>query len=44
MKKREQIDDKYKWDLTHIYANEDLLMADIETLKGASGSSRFTYC
>ena len=35
MKKRNQIDDKYKWDLTHIYSNEDELMADIETLKNS---------
>ena len=36
MKKRSQINDKYKWDLTHIYDNEDKLMADIEVLKTAA--------
>ncbi len=36
MKKRNQIAEKYKWDLTHIYDNEDKLMADIELLKGAA--------
>lgn len=33
MKKRSQIEDKYKWDLSHIYSDEDLLMQDIEKLK-----------
>lgn len=36
MKKRNQIDDKYKWDLSHIYSNEDKLLADIETLRNSA--------
>lgn len=36
MKKRNQIEEKYKWDLTHIYENEDILMSDIDKLKEAS--------
>lgn len=33
MKKRNQIEEKFKWKLEDIYPNENLLMADIETLK-----------
>ncbi len=33
MKKRSQIEEKYKWDLTQIYSSDDLLLADIEKLK-----------
>ena len=33
MKKRNQIEDKYKWDLTQIYSSDDLLLSDIEKLK-----------
>lgn len=33
MKKRNQIDDKFKWDLTHIYASDEDLKNDIEFLK-----------
>lgn len=33
MKKRSQIEEKYKWRLEDIYASEDELLRDIETLK-----------
>lgn len=33
MKKRSQIEEKYKWNLADIYENDDLLMQDIEKLK-----------
>ena len=33
MKKRSQIDNRYKWDTTHIYATEDELNKDIEYIK-----------
>ena len=33
MKKRNQIEEKYKWNLEDIYKSEDELMADIEKLK-----------
>lgn len=34
MKKRNQIEEKYKWNLQDIYASEESLMEDIEKLKG----------
>jgi len=33
MKKRNQIQEKYKWNLADIYSDEDLLLKDIEDLK-----------
>ena len=33
MKKRSQIEEKYKWDLSQIYKSDDELLADIEKLK-----------
>ena len=33
MKKREDIEEKYKWDLTPIYKNDDEALVDMETLK-----------
>ena len=33
MKKRSEIEDKYKWNLSDIYENDDLLQSDIEKLK-----------
>ncbi|MBQ7351387.1 MAG: oligoendopeptidase F [Clostridia bacterium] len=33
MKKRSQIKDEFKWDLSHIYADEKDLLSDIEKLK-----------
>ena len=33
MKKRNQIDDKYKWNLQDIYESDELLLSDIEELK-----------
>lgn len=33
MKKRSQIEEKYKWDLSQIYNNEDELLQDIDKLK-----------
>ena len=33
MKKRNQIEDKYKWNLNDIYSDDEILLKDIETLK-----------
>ena len=33
MKKRSQIEEKYKWNLNDIFESEDLLMSSIENLK-----------
>ena len=33
MKKRNQIEDKYKWNLNDIYSNDETLLIDIELLK-----------
>lgn len=33
MKKRSQIEEKYKWNLKHIYESDELLLEDIEKLK-----------